>query len=308
MNNQQNIENIQLTPQEKKERINKQKKELKDNNLASQIKRVARRSAQEMMCVSILLSLGYKVRFRKPRLSRKMKPFLLIDRICKDNRTVFNIENHQTPQNFQMNLKTQTTQFSRNSPINSNNSNNSTNSVNQNNSETVDISENDGHSKTDYKEKLTSIIMQELVNILGTNNRITLHTKTRNAKQKNPKFIWIDSVQIDNILYLKDTIFEIGKLMFGIIDDVKRRHESDLEYDFEKFVNVFRDHMEDRLIEFFNVLKMFIPIVPNQQIPSFLPVDMKMNQSDWSIQQNQTILHVKQKQSEDSLRENVVSN
>ena len=80
------------------------------------------------------------------------------------------------------------------------------------------------------------------------------------------------------------------------------------EYDFEKFVNVFRDQMEDRLIEFFNVLKMFIPIVPNQQIPSFLPVDVKMNQSDWSIQQNQTILNLKQKQSADSLRENVVSN
>ena len=56
----------------------------KVRNLQSQNKRIERRSSQEMVCVAILMSLGYKVEFKRPRSSKKARPFVLINKILEN--------------------------------------------------------------------------------------------------------------------------------------------------------------------------------------------------------------------------------
>ena len=61
-----------------------------ERNLNAQNKRIERRSSQEMVCVAILLAMGYQVTFKRPRTSKKAKPFVSINRIYDSNSEVFN--------------------------------------------------------------------------------------------------------------------------------------------------------------------------------------------------------------------------
>lgn len=191
-----------------------------------------RRSSQEMICVSIILALGYRIQFRKPRLSKKTKPFLLIDKIYKEKEIIFDL--HSIELDY---LK-----------------------------EKKDKKKSNNVNCINIKEILTSIVMENLIILLEQNPKIQMKTKFRYEKQKNPKFLWIEQLSIDNILYLKETIFKIGILMLDIVDDVKNRHDFDLEYDYNKFIQICNKNNNERFFDFIKLLEMLRQQIPQERI------------------------------------------
>ena len=63
----------------------------KEENLQSQIRRIERRTSQEMVCCAIILATGNKIIFKKPRQHKKARPFLLINKIFNDKKVLFDV-------------------------------------------------------------------------------------------------------------------------------------------------------------------------------------------------------------------------
>lgn len=232
-----------IQTQEPQKEKNHNSKEVRDYNLRSQVKRILKRTSQEMVCISIILSMGYSVQFRKPKISKKSKPFLLIEKIFKGNILIFDIKEEET---FYQNEKKRLRE----------NSNEKTN--------------------LNLKEILTSIVMKAVIDIMKKNERLKIKTKCSSVNQRTPKFLWIESISIDNILYLKETLYKIGKPMLEIIDHVKNNPETELKYDYKKFKSTFDSKYDERLFDFLGLLEMFYTVKSQQmKYPLNNPICMK---------------------------------
>ena len=194
----------------------------KQKNLQSQLKRIAKRTAQELFCLALILARGYNVQFIKPRQSKKVTPFLLIEKIYKDEEVLFDISNYDI-QKIIDELK-----------------------------ETKD--EDKKKYKPETKEIRTSIVMNGLVNILYERT-IRPYPKFKTQYSVNPKFVWLSCVRIFNETYHKKDIYELGEMMFDIVEESMKSNKNNQVFDYTRFVTIVNPPKDEKLVKFFNMIE-----------------------------------------------------
>ena len=236
----------------------------KQKNLESQLKRIAKRSAQEMFCVSLILARGYKVQFIKPRQSKKVKPFLVIKKIFKGKEVLFDLSDYDVEKiAIQMKL-------SKTAEIKE--------------KEEKDNSINDKKKyKPETKEITTSIVMNELIKLIN-DETTKAYRKKKTQYYVNPTFVWLSSIHIKDRIFNKKDIIELGEMMFEVIEESMKSDKRNQVFDYSRFVNHVNPSKNEKLVEFFNLVEesnkwVFIPIPREIEIK----VERTENEHDWKL-------------------------
>ena len=246
-----------------------QKQISKQKNLDSQVKRIAKRTAQELFCVVLIVAKGYKVEFKKPRHSTKSKPFPLIERIYNDNEILFQLDDFNMDKIIHQSQKRQKEKIEK---------------------------ENKENTKTrlGVKEIKTTIIMNQILNIIK-DKTIKLFMKRKYTEQIIPHFPWLSTIQIDEKKYSKNDIFELGEMMFDVVDATMEIHKNDLIFDYQRFVNVVNPSKNEKLKDYFNHIehrRFVVYKVVDKEIPFQLEQRKQKDKNILEIQLKEDIFEI----------------
>ena len=210
--------------------MNMNPKTPKEKNLQSQLKRLENKTAQELFCVSLILARGYKVQFIRPRRSKKIKPFLVIKKIYKGKEVLFDLSEHDVEKiAIEMKLTKQ-----------------------EENHENGIVKEK--KYKPETKEITTSIFMNGLITIINQGTT-KAYKKKVTLYYVNPTFSWLTTVHIKDRIFEKKEIVELGKMMFGVIDESMRSDKRNQVFDYSRFLIHVNPSKNEKLSEFFALLK-----------------------------------------------------
>ena len=180
----------------------------KQKNLDSQIKRKANRTAQELFCLSLILAKGYKVIFKKTRKSKKIIPFLLIEKIYNENETIFDINQFNIEEVYSELIENRNKMKEKRT------------------GKKVDKNEK---YKIETKEVYTSLTMNSLVRLLPDKS-IRIFKKSKYSNTVNPNFFHITGIKIGNEVFRKQDIYKLGEMMFGVVNSVMNEAQDKYEY------------------------------------------------------------------------------